>query len=95
MTAMAHLPEVVSREEWLRARKELLAEEYQGNDQPIRSRYAASFAYGALVTAASEVLRTWSCRRLPIWSAAEEQLGQPVSRGCSVPSASRSKVHMK
>ena len=27
MTAMAHLPEVVSREEWLRARKELLAEE--------------------------------------------------------------------
>ncbi|MFI8075047.1 DUF899 family protein [Streptomyces sp. NPDC086033] len=27
MTAMARLPEVVSREEWLRARKELLAEE--------------------------------------------------------------------
>lgn len=27
MTAMAHLPEVVSHEEWLRARKELLAEE--------------------------------------------------------------------
>src|SRR5919107_201641 len=61
----------------------------------MRSRNAASFSYGARVTATRVVLRTCSCLGLPIPSAAEEQLGQPASRGCSVPSASVSLMHMK
>lgn len=51
------------------------------------SRNAASFWYGARVTATSEVLRTCSCLSLPMPSAAEEQPEQPLSRGCSVPAA--------
>ena len=60
--------------------KSLPYEEYQGNVQPIRSRNAASFGYGARDTATSVVLRTCSCRSLPIPSAAEEQLEQPSSQ---------------
>ena len=60
--------------------KSLPYDEYQGKVQPIRSRNAASFSYGARDTATSVVFRTCSCRSLPIPSAADEQLGQPWSQ---------------
>src|SRR3954454_13158787 len=65
----------LSRVTWKSQLKSLPCEEYHGNSQPIRSRYAAKVAYGARDTATSVVLRTCSWRSRGSWSAADEQLG--------------------
>lgn len=100
------LPPVVSREEWLEARKDLLAKEKELSRARDRlnadrrrlpmvrvgkpyifegpnGRVSLLGLFEGRPHATSVVLRGRSWRRLPIRSAAEEQLEQPVSRGYS------------
>jgi hypothetical protein len=60
--------------------KSLSAAESHGNVQPIRSRYAASFGYGARETATNVTSRAFRCTTFASkLSAQNEQCGQPSS----------------